>query len=107
MIIRIWHGWTVPENASAYEAVLRSEVFPSIQRRDIPGYRGIELCRRDLAEAVEFMTLMRFDSMESVRVFAGDDPELAVVPPAPRALLMHFDARSQHCVVMDDAVRQS
>jgi hypothetical protein len=39
---------------------------------------------------------MWFDSLESVRIFAGEDYEVAVVPPAARALLSRFDARSQH-----------
>jgi len=30
MIARIWHGWTVPENADAYEALLKTEIFPGI-----------------------------------------------------------------------------
>lgn len=40
--------------------------------------------------------MMWFDSLESVRIFAGKDYEAAVVPPAARALLSRFDARSQH-----------
>jgi hypothetical protein len=31
-----------------------------------------------------------------VRAFAGSDHEVAVVPPAARALLQRFDARSAH-----------
>jgi hypothetical protein len=40
MIGRIWHGWTIPENGDAYEALLRSEIFTGIQKRGIAGYRG-------------------------------------------------------------------
>jgi hypothetical protein len=39
---------------------------------------------------------MRFDSLQAVRQFAGEDYEVAVVPEKARALLAHFDARSQH-----------
>ena len=96
MISRIWHGWTKPENADAYEALLRSEIFQGIARRSIQGYRGIHLLRRDVAEEVEFVTIMWFESLEAVRVFAGDDYEVAVVPPKARQLLSRFDARSAH-----------
>ena len=96
MISRIWHGWTRPANADAYEALLKSEIFVGIQNRQIEGYRGIYLLRRSLADEVEFVTIMWFDSIEAVRTFAGPDYEVAVVPPAARALLSHFDARSQH-----------
>jgi heme-degrading monooxygenase HmoA len=95
-IIRIWHGWTTPDNADAYEALLKSEIFVGIKDRHIRGYRGIQLLRRKLQKEVEFVTIMRFDSLDAVRCFAGDDYEVAVVPPKARELLTHFDERSQH-----------
>jgi antibiotic biosynthesis monooxygenase (ABM) superfamily enzyme len=96
MICRIWHGWTTPENADAYERLLRSEIFRGIAERGISGYHGIELLRRAAGGSVEFVTLMWFDSVEAVRAFAGVDYEVAVVPPEARALLERFDARSAH-----------
>jgi heme-degrading monooxygenase HmoA len=62
----------------------------------IPGFQGIELLRRTTDSDVEFVTIMAFDSLDAVRMFAGDDYEVAVVPPEARALLARFDARSQH-----------
>jgi antibiotic biosynthesis monooxygenase (ABM) superfamily enzyme len=96
MIIRIWHGWTTPQNADAYEALLKEEIFVGIGDRHIPGYKGIELLRRDTGDEVEFITIMRFDSLGAVREFAGEEYELAVVPTKARAILSRFDARSQH-----------
>ncbi len=96
MISRIWHGWTTPEKADAYEELLKREIFVGIRGRSIAGFQSIQLFRRDLGTEVEFITVMWFDSLESVRVFAGEDYEAAVVPPAARALLSRFDARSQH-----------
>jgi antibiotic biosynthesis monooxygenase (ABM) superfamily enzyme len=96
MIIRIWHGWTDPANADAYEALLKEEIFAGIEGRHIPGYHGIQLLRRAAGNEVEFVTIMRFDDLEAVRVFAGEDYEAAVVPAKARAVLSHFDERSQH-----------
>lgn len=96
MICRLWHGWTAPHNADAYETLLKEEIFVWIEGRDIPGYRGIQLLRRDVGAEVEFVTMMWFDSLDAVRVFAGEDYEIAVVPPKARALLARFDERSQH-----------
>lgn len=101
MICRIWHGWTRPENAAAYEGLLRTEVFAAFARRAIAGYRGIQLLRRELGDEVEFVTLMWFDSLDAVRAFAGEDYEAAVVPPAARALLSRFEARSAHYPVVE------
>jgi heme-degrading monooxygenase HmoA len=96
MISRIWHGWTTFENADTYEALLKSEIFVGIGNRHIPGYRGIQLFRRSLADEVEFITVMWFDTLDDVRAFAGEDYEVAVVPPKARTVLKRFDARSQH-----------
>ena len=96
MICRIWHGWTLPQNADPYERLLRSEIFHGIANRGIPGYRGIELLRRAGRDLTEFVTLMWFDSLDDVKAFAGEDYEIAVVPPQARALLQRFDERSAH-----------
>lgn len=96
VITRIWHGWTTPQNAAAYERLLRSEIFEGIVRRHIEGFRGIDLLRRTHRSEVEFVTIMWFDSLAAVRTFAGEDYEVAVVPPAARALLHRFDSRSAH-----------
>jgi antibiotic biosynthesis monooxygenase (ABM) superfamily enzyme len=96
MISRVWHGWTTPANADAYEELLKSEIFTGIRDRQIAGYRGIHLFRRNLGDEVEFVTVMWFDTIEAVRAFAGEDYEVAVVPKKARALLSRFDARSQH-----------
>lgn len=96
MIARIWHGWTSPANADAYESLLRNEIFVGIQNRHIQGFNEIQLLRRSVGAEEEFVTIMWFDNFDSVRAFAGDDYELAVVPPKARQLLAHFDARSQH-----------
>ena len=96
MISRIWHGWTTPSNADKYESLLKSEIFTSIQNRKIEGYRAIQLFRRNVGEEVEFVTVMWFDSIDAIRVFAGEDYEACVVPPKARVILSRFDARSQH-----------
>ncbi|HTN83648.1 MAG TPA: antibiotic biosynthesis monooxygenase [Sorangium sp.] len=96
MVRRIWHGWTSPENADTYEALLRNEIFPAILAKQVRGFRRIELLRRPLGDEVEFVTIMWYDSIEAVKKFAGEDHETAYVPAKARAVLARFDARSQH-----------
>lgn len=104
MISRVWHGWTTRENAGAYEKLLRTEIFAGIAKRSIHGYRGIQLLRRDAPDGVELVTIMWFDSLDAVRAFAGDDYEVAVVPPKARQLLSRFDSRSAHYQVVEAPV---
>ncbi len=96
MITRIWHGWTKPENAKVYEQLLLTEIFPGIVSRNVAGFRGISLHKRVVEDEVEFVTTMWFDSLEAVRAFAGENYEIAVVPPKARAVLNRFDAKSAH-----------
>jgi len=103
MISRIWHGWTTLTNANAYEDLLNEEIFVGIHNQEVRGYRGIQLLRRDIDDEVEFVTIMRFDTLEAVRNFAGEDFEAAVVPPKARALLTRFDIRSEHYEVRFDS----
>jgi len=94
MIARIWHGWTTPANANAYETLLRTKILPGIQRTH--DCKGIYLFGRPAGNEVEFITLLFFDSLDAIRKFAGEDYEVAVVPAEARKLLARFDERSQH-----------
>jgi len=96
VIARIWHGWTKPENAKTYENMLRDEIFPSIAARNIKGYRGAELFINQAADEVEFVTFLRFDSMDAVKEFAGADEGKPVIYPKAEALLTRMDQRSRH-----------
>lgn len=102
MIARIWHGWTEPEQADEYERVLRSEVIPAILARRIPGLRRIEAMRRNRSDEVEFVTIMRFDSIDSVKRFVGEDHEAAHVPDIARVVLKRFDERAEHYEVREE-----
>ncbi len=101
MISRIWHGYTTRENAEIYENLLKEEIFIGIYNQNIPGFLEIQLFRRELGDEVEFITVMWFDSLDAVHIFAGEDYERAVVPPKARAVLAHFDERSQHYEVCE------
>jgi heme-degrading monooxygenase HmoA len=106
MINRMWHGWTTPTNADAYEQLLRSEIFPGIAARGVAGYRGFQLLRREVDDTVEFVTIMWFDSLAAVQEFAGEAYETAVVPPSARQLLLRYDERSAHYEVVEDRLQR-
>lgn len=101
-IERIWHGWTSHENSGSYEELLKEEIFINIGKRHIKGYKGIRLLIREHEEEVEFITIMRFDSIDSVKVFAGEDYEKSVVPEKARKLLSHFDEEAAHYEIKEE-----
>ena len=100
-IKRIWHGWTTPDNAEIYENLLHDEVFPSIEAKNISGYRSIELLRRNQGDEVEFITIMTFDSLQNVVEFHGDDYERSYVPDAAKKILKRWDQTSAHFAVKE------
>ena len=102
MIARIWHGYTTFENADAYENLLRTEVFPSIERKSVKGYKKISLLMRILDKEVEFITIMLFDDIQSVKQFVGEDYEMSYVPEKAREILSRHDERSQHYEIIEE-----
>jgi heme-degrading monooxygenase HmoA len=102
MISRIWHGYTTRENADTYESLLQKEIFVGIANRKIDGYRGIQLLRRELPTGTEFITIMWFDSIDSVKKFTGEDYEKAVVLEVAQKVLNHYDKSSAHYIVKTD-----
>lgn len=100
MISRIWKGWTTARNASAYEAVLRDRVLPEFEAAAVAGYRGAHVLRREHDGGVEFMTVMWFDSEESLRPMLGDDVTRAHITDEARAVLGRFEERVSHYEVV-------
>lgn len=96
MIVRIWHGRTTRENSDKYETLLKNEVIRGILDMNVEGFRKIEVLKRLKDDQTEFITIMWFDTIESVKKFAGEDYEKAYVPVAARKFLSDYDKISGH-----------
>jgi hypothetical protein len=94
MIARIWHGYTTPENADAYEAKLKPELLPGIGK--IPGYRGAYLLRRKLESEIEFITIMIWESLEAIKAVAGPNYTASIVPEDRLKYLKRHDSHAVH-----------
>lgn len=94
MIARVWHGFTTPEHADAYESHLKPELLPGLSQKQ--GFRGSYFLRRIVGAEVEFVTIILWDSLDDVRAIAGDDYERAVIPADRLPLLSRYDARAAH-----------
>ncbi len=105
-ILRLWRGWTTPENADAYQRVVLEHVIPAIEARRIPGFLQIDVLRvpsdpsPDRGE-VEFATIMTFETADCINAFVGADSTLSHVPEEARAILLRFDERATHFDVID------
>jgi antibiotic biosynthesis monooxygenase (ABM) superfamily enzyme len=100
MIARIWHGRTKRADAEAYKEMLCTEIFPSIAARNIAGYQGAELFIREDGDEMEFVTLLRFDSMDAVKEFAGADEAKPVIYPKAEALITRMEQARHYRIVI-------
>lgn len=97
MICRIWHGWTSPVNADAYESYLRDELFPHVERNlKKHGYRGFHVLRLSRSTEVEFVTMLWFESLDNVKSFAGNNYAKAVISEKAHSLLARFADHAEH-----------
>jgi hypothetical protein len=102
MIARHWRGWTEVRNADAYETLLKTKVLPDLKQ--LAGYRGGYILRSDGRQEVEFVVVNLFESIEAVRLFAGDDYSTAVFEPDARLLLSRIEPIARHYEVRASTV---
>src|SRR3954467_8581667 len=94
MIARVWHGYTRPEHADSYEAMLKPEWRPGISKAK--GYRGSYLLRRNAGPEVEFITILLWESIWDIRAVAGEDYETSIIPEDRLKFLSRHGAKASH-----------
>lgn len=94
MIARVWHGFTKPEHADAYEAMLKPELLPGLSRAK--GFRGSYLLRRNAGQEVEFVTLILWNSIDDLKAMAGLDYEKSIIPKDRLQYLSRHDEKAIH-----------
>jgi hypothetical protein len=94
MIARHWRGWTKPQDAEAYESLLKDKVLPEM--RQIEGYEGGYVLRNDGPLECEFVVINMFDSLDAVQRFAGPKYAMPVFDPEARKLLSRFESTAMH-----------
>lgn len=98
MIARIWHGYTTPEDADTYEAMLKPELLPGISQ--VSGYKGGYVLRRIAGNEIEFTTIMIWESIDAIRAVTGPDYEASVIPEERRRCLVRHETKSVHCEIV-------
>lgn len=105
MIARVWRGWTSPENADAYEDLLRKTILPSFTK--IKGYVGGTIYREvEKNHDVEFVITNFFTSLDAIKEFAGqEDYRVAVIEPEAKELLRKVEPTAKHYEVREEFFR--
>jgi antibiotic biosynthesis monooxygenase (ABM) superfamily enzyme len=94
VIARVWRGATRAGHGDEYAAYVEETGLRSA--RELPGSRGTLLLRRERDGRVEFQTILLFDSLDDVRAFAGDEPDVAVFYPEDDRFLVERDLDVAH-----------
>lgn len=100
MIVRLWKGQAARARRAAYPEHFRTAVAPELRRCE--GFLGAKLLTRDVGDAVEFLVLTRWTSIEAIRAFATGDVSNAVVEPGAIAALDTYDNEVQHYEVLEE-----
>ena len=94
MIVRIWRGWTRPEDTDAYASYIKETGLAAYSATS--GNQGAYLIGRSDDDSTEFLTISFWDSLESIRGFAGDEIEEAVFYPEDERFLVDREAFVRH-----------
>ncbi len=106
-IIRTWKGWTTKQNAPIYQDMLVNEVFPTVKKKGVRGLEKVSISVKHNKDDVEFFLVLQFDSLKSVKSFAGDDYEHAYIPENAKRVLLKFDSRAEHYELREELLLES
>lgn len=103
-IIRTWKGWTTLENAPIYENMLIKEVFPEVKKKGVEGLEKVSISTMEKNNEVEFLLVLQFDSLESVKMFAGENYIMAYIPDNAKRVLSRYNETAQHFTLKEELI---
>ena len=97
MLERHWKGVTFKDRADDYVHHLESETFQKL--KDIPGFKSASILTRNMNDGIEFLIITRWENIQAIKKFSGEDYELAVVPDVVKEMMVRYDERAVHYTV--------
>jgi heme-degrading monooxygenase HmoA len=94
-ITRIWHGRTRAEHAYKYLDILERSGIADYSKTE--GNLSVKILRRVDGDVCHFWTVTEWDSVESIKEFAGNDFEKAKYYPEDNEYLLEFEPTVIHC----------
>ena len=98
MIARIWHGAVPAEKADAYAQYLQATGIPELQNTS--GNKGVYLLRNIENDVARFVLISLWESLNSIRAFAGDEIERARYYPEDSDYLLELEPAVAHYAVL-------
>ena len=94
MISRHWTGLVKKDREHEYIDHLQNDTFKKLF--EIDGFINATILKRDLGEGIEFLIITQWDSLESIKKFAGENYEDAVVPKIAQEMMIRYENRAKH-----------
>jgi heme-degrading monooxygenase HmoA len=103
MIARIWRGSTRLRDKDAYHRYLNQTGMKDYLA--CSGNRGATLICRELREKqrAEFLFISYWESLDSIKEFAGDEIEIAHYYPEDKQFLLELEPKVSHYEVLSDS----
>jgi len=98
MIVRMWHGRVLSSKADAYRDFTNGRAIPDY--RSVPGNLSVHVLERRDDEITHFVTLTFWDSLESIKAFAGENVEAAKYYLEDKDFLLEFEPSVVHYEVV-------
>jgi heme-degrading monooxygenase HmoA len=98
-ITRIWHGTTDARHADEYLKYVEDTGMKDY--KNIKGNLSAKLLRRIDQDICHFLTITEWDSFESIKQFAGHDPEKARYYPEDKNYLLILEENVFHYETFD------
>lgn len=94
MIVRTWHGRTSLSLGDEYEAFMKERAAPDYG--SVPGLQNLFFSRRDEGDVSHFLLITIWNSIDAVKKFAGDNPDIAKYYPEDDDYLLEKEKYSQN-----------
>jgi heme-degrading monooxygenase HmoA len=101
MIVRTWHGRVPTPEAERYRAFLQARAITDY--RSVEGNLSVYILERREGAITHFQTMTFWQDLDSIRAFAGADPEKAKYYPEDDDFLLEFEPRVTHYEVVGQA----
>lgn len=98
MIVRMWHGRVETSKAKAYREFVNQRAIPDYQ--SVVGNISVHILERQEGEVTHFITMTFWTSIDAIKGFAGDDPEVAKYYPEDKEFLLEFEPTVVHYEVV-------
>ena len=94
MIARIWQGTVLKSKSEEYLLNQRENGIRDYKKTE--GNKGVYILTRDEGDKTHYQLLTLWDSIESIKKFAGNDYEKARYYPEDKNYLLELEEKVQH-----------